>query len=105
MSKPVKEMIMAEYRRRFEELEGALVIAIRGIEANDNNELRQSLAEKDIHITVLKNTLAKARSAARSSRHWPRRSRGRAPWRSVPSPSSTWPANWWSGPRRSATSS
>ena len=28
MSKPVKQLIMADYRRRFESLEGALVIDI-----------------------------------------------------------------------------
>ncbi len=59
MSKPVKELIMADYKQRFEHLEGALVVDIRGIEANDNNELRLNLAEKNIRITVIKNTLAK----------------------------------------------
>lgn len=58
MSKPVKEMITAEYERRFADLSGALVIDIRGIGANDNNGLRLSLAEKSICITVVKNTLA-----------------------------------------------
>ncbi|MBT8484017.1 MAG: 50S ribosomal protein L10 [Phycisphaerales bacterium] len=59
MSKPVKQMIMDDYERRFSELEGALVVDIRGIEANDNNELRLSLAEQDITIAVVKNTLAR----------------------------------------------
>jgi large subunit ribosomal protein L10 len=59
MSKPVKEMIMDEYRKRFEGLEGALVVDIRGIPANDNNELRLDLAAKQIRVTVVKNTLAK----------------------------------------------
>ena len=59
MSKPVKELIMADYKRRFQELEGALVIDIRGIEANENNAMRLNLAEKNIRITVIKNTLAK----------------------------------------------
>ena len=60
MSKPVKEMIVADYRRRFTDTSDALVIDIRGIEANDNNEMRLGLLEKDIHVTVVKNTLAKA---------------------------------------------
>jgi len=64
MSKPVKEMIMNAYKRRFDELEGALVVDIRGIAANDNNELRLGLQEKSIQITVLKNTLAKKAFAA-----------------------------------------
>ena len=59
MSKPVKDMIVAEYRRRFDGLSDALVIDIRGIEANANNELRVDLLSKNIHITVLKNSLAK----------------------------------------------
>ena len=59
MSKPVKEMIVAEYKRRFNDVTSGLLIDIRGIEANTNNELRVDLLQKDIHITVLKNSLAK----------------------------------------------
>jgi large subunit ribosomal protein L10 len=59
MSKPVKEMIMADYRRRFGDLEGALVVDIRGIDANANNTLRLGLAAKDIRVTVVTNTLAR----------------------------------------------
>ena len=59
MSKPVKEMIMRDYQRRFGDLEGALVIDVRGIEANENNAMRLDLAEQDIRITVVKNTLAR----------------------------------------------
>ena len=59
MSKPVKEMIVADYRKRFEGIKNALMIDIRGIEANSNNELRIDLSKSDIHITVLKNSFAK----------------------------------------------
>lgn len=59
MSKPVKEMIVREYEARFNDLEGACIVDIRGIEANDNNELRLALLEKDIRITVIRNSLAK----------------------------------------------
>ena len=59
MSKPVKEMIVAEYKRRFDDVTSGLLIDIRGIEANVNNELRVDLQQQDIHITVLKNSLAK----------------------------------------------
>ena len=59
MSKPVKEMIIDEYSRRFGELDSALIVDIRGVEANENNALRLGLLEKDIRITVVKNTLAK----------------------------------------------
>lgn len=59
MSKPVKEMIVAEYKRRFNDVTNGLLIDIRGIKATTNNELRIDLLQKDIHITVLKNSLAK----------------------------------------------
>jgi len=52
-------MIVSEYKRRFGDVGSALIIDIRGIEANENNELRVDLLNKDIHITVLKNSLAK----------------------------------------------
>ena len=59
MSKPVKEMIVADYKKRFENIEDALLIDIRGVNANDNNKMRNTLREKDIRITIVKNTLAK----------------------------------------------
>ncbi len=59
MSKPVKEMILADYQRRFQDVENALLIDVRGINANDNNSIRLDLATKDIQITVVKNTLAR----------------------------------------------
>ncbi len=59
MSKPVKELITSEYKQRFGELEGAVIIDIRGIDANKNNAFRLDLQEKDIKVTVLKNTLAR----------------------------------------------
>jgi len=52
-------MIVTEYRRRFDDITDALIIDIRGIDANENNNLRVDLFGKDIHITVLKNSLAK----------------------------------------------
>lgn len=59
MSKPVKEMILADYEKRFEGVEGALVVDIRGIPANENNALRNTLRKQDIQLTVVKNTLAR----------------------------------------------
>jgi large subunit ribosomal protein L10 len=59
MSKPVKEMILADYQERFQGIDCALVIDIRGINANDNNTLRAALAGKQVRITVVKNELAK----------------------------------------------
>lgn len=59
MSKPIKNMMTADYRRRFEEVDNALLVDIRGIEANENNALRQELHASGIRITVVRNTLAK----------------------------------------------
>lgn len=59
MSKQIKELVVDDYKRRFAELEGALVIDIRGIAANDNNAMRMGLHGQAVRITVVKNTLAR----------------------------------------------
>jgi large subunit ribosomal protein L10 len=59
MSKPIKELMIADYKQRFDDLEGALIVDIRGMTANDNNDLRIGLEKKNIRVTVVKNTLAK----------------------------------------------
>lgn len=59
MSKPVKEMIVEEYRRRFDGVTGGVLIHIRGMDAIANNEMRNDLRKKAIQVTLLKNTLAK----------------------------------------------
>lgn len=59
MSKPVKELIMRDYQSRFSGIDGALVIDIRGIDANDTNEMRLDLLGKGVRVTVVKNALAR----------------------------------------------
>lgn len=59
MSKQVKEMIVSDYEQRFSEIENAVVIEIRGMDANQNNAFRGSLAKNDIRVTIVKNSLAK----------------------------------------------
>jgi large subunit ribosomal protein L10 len=59
MSKPVKEMIMADYKKRFADVGDALLIDVRGIDANENNALRLDLGRKEIRVTVVKNSLAR----------------------------------------------
>ena len=59
MSKPVKELIMRDYQSRFSGIDGALVIDIRGIDANDTNEMRIDLLGKGVRVTVVKNALAR----------------------------------------------
>lgn len=66
MSKPIKELIVADYKKRFDELDGALIVDVRGMNANDNNQLRRGLQKKRIRVTVVKNTLAKKAFAGTS---------------------------------------
>jgi len=59
MSKPVKEMIISEYRKRFGDVQGGIVVEFRGLEATNNNRLRTSFRENGVRVTVLKNNLAR----------------------------------------------
>lgn len=59
MSKPVKEMIVKEYRKRFDGVEAAVLVEIRGMTATDNNRMRNDFARKNVRVTVVKNTLAR----------------------------------------------
>ena len=59
MSKPVKNLIVESYKKRFEGVNGAVLVDIRGIESNSNNSMRAGLAEKQIRVTVVNNRLAR----------------------------------------------
>lgn len=59
MSKPVKELIRKELVRRFEGLSSLAVVDFRGLDAVTTNQLRARLREKDIRVTVVKNSLAR----------------------------------------------
>lgn len=59
MSKLVKDYMIRDYREKVGDTADALVVSIRGIPANQNNELRLGLLKKDIRITVMRNNLAK----------------------------------------------
>ncbi len=59
MSKPVKEMIRKELARRFEGLTSLAVVDFTGIDAVTTNRIRARLLEKDIRVTVVKNSLAR----------------------------------------------
>ncbi len=64
MSKPVKEMIIETYRRRFGGVESGVVVDLRGMNARENNRLRLDLRKKEIRIAVLSNSLARKAFAA-----------------------------------------
>ena len=59
MSKPVKNLITEQYKSLFANLDSAVVVDIRGVAANDNNNFRAGLAQKQIKVTVVKNSLAR----------------------------------------------
>ena len=59
MSKLIKEMIVEEYRRQFDGVTDGVVVEIRGMDATANNSFRNELRGKEIHVTVLKNSLAR----------------------------------------------
>lgn len=57
MSKPVKNLIAADYKELLGETQDALVIGLRGISSNDTNKIRADLAKKSIRVTVVRNKL------------------------------------------------
>ena len=59
MSKPVKDMIASEYGRRFKGVTGAVVVEIRGLNAQATTTMRGSMRAKGIQVAVVKNALAR----------------------------------------------
>ena len=59
MSKYVKDLITRELTNRFKDVDGVAVINPRGINANKNNAIRRKLHEKQLTMTVVRNTLAR----------------------------------------------
>lgn len=59
MSKTVKDMIVNEYRTRFEGVEGAVTVELRGLDSLTTNRMRTHLRTKDVRVTVVKNALAR----------------------------------------------
>lgn len=58
MSKPIKNLITQSYKDKFGDLDGAVLIDIRGVQSNTNNKIRHDLAAKKVKVTVVKNSLA-----------------------------------------------
>ena len=59
MSKPIKNLTTAGYRKRFGDLDGAVLVDVRGVPSNQANNLRAALKQKQVRVTVVKNSLAK----------------------------------------------
>ena len=59
MSKHVKDLVTKDVARRLEGVDDALLVNVVGLDANQTVVLRRELREKDIHLLVIKNSLAK----------------------------------------------
>lgn len=59
MSKYVKELITNELKSRFNGVGDALLVEVIGMPSNATVELRKELRNKDIHLLVVKNSLAR----------------------------------------------
>ena len=59
MSKPLKELVRKELIRRFQGLTSLAVVGFTGLDGNATNAIRGRLRGKDIHMTVVKNSLAR----------------------------------------------
>lgn len=59
MSKYVKELVTRDIKRRLDGVEDAVLVSYVGMDANATNELRGELDSKDIHLLVVKNSLAR----------------------------------------------
>jgi large subunit ribosomal protein L10 len=58
MSKFVKDLITTDLRNRLEGVEDALLVDVIGLKNDKNVALRQRLRQKNIHLLVVKNSLA-----------------------------------------------
>ncbi|MHB0958447.1 MAG: 50S ribosomal protein L10 [Pirellulaceae bacterium] len=59
MSKYVKNLMVKEIVQRLEGVQDALLVNVVGIDANATVTLRRELREKDIHLLVVKNGMAR----------------------------------------------
>lgn len=59
MSKFLKDMVSKHYARRLEGVDDALLVNVIGLDVVQSNALRKQLREKDIHLMVVKNSLAR----------------------------------------------
>lgn len=57
MSKYIKGLLQNELEKRFSEVGDFLVIETRGVNGNENNQMRGELKAKGIKLTVVKNAL------------------------------------------------
>ncbi len=58
MSKYVKNLVAEHLRQQLANIPAALLVNMVGLDANTNTRLRKHLREKNIHVMVVKNSLA-----------------------------------------------
>jgi large subunit ribosomal protein L10 len=59
MSKPIKKLIRDQLIKRFDGVTQLAVVSFTGVDANTTNAIRSRLAEKDIRVSVVKNSVAR----------------------------------------------
>src|SRR4051812_11698631 len=59
MSKAIKQMQMDALRKSFEGIRDLVVLSVKSINATVDNQLRQTLRKKNIHLQVVKNSLTR----------------------------------------------
>ena len=59
MSKPVKELVRKELINRFDGVSSLAVVGFSGISAVNTRKIRGQLREKEISMTVVKNSIAR----------------------------------------------
>jgi large subunit ribosomal protein L10 len=59
MSKQIKQMEMDALKQIFAEVRDLVVMSATGIDAQADNQLRHALRKKDIHLQIVKNSLAR----------------------------------------------
>jgi large subunit ribosomal protein L10 len=59
MSKPIKELIIRDYKTKLGDATDGMLINIRGVNAIGTTKIRSKLGKKQIKVTVVRNALAK----------------------------------------------
>ena len=59
MSKPVKELLRKELVRRLDGVTSLVIVDLTGVDAVSTGKIRGRLCEKDIRLTVVKNSVAR----------------------------------------------
>lgn len=59
MSKPVKQLIRKELASRFEGIQSIAICGLTGVDAIKTNEIRGRLRDKEIRLTMVKNSVAR----------------------------------------------